>query len=116
MKDIEGLRLTAKGVREKARRASDKAVALAVRQNIEFLETSIEYAAENGKFVAMSDNLCDPRYRQGSTYSQREMEKLLKKALIEHFSALGFSCVDNNSNYLTISWRENSDEQNSNEY
>ncbi len=54
----------------------------------------------------MSDNLCDTRYRRGSGYSQGEMEKLLKKALIEHFSALGFSYIDDDSNYLTISWAE----------
>ena len=39
-------------------------------------------------------------------YSQREIDELAKKALIEHFSALGFSCIDDDSNYLTISWEE----------
>lgn len=106
MKSIEELRLTAKAMRERTRIQKEKALEWSIRENIEYLEEAIEYAATNGRYEAMSDNLCNPRYRRGSGYSQEEMEKLLKKALIEHFSALGFSCIDDNSNYLTISWAE----------
>lgn len=49
-------------------------------------------------------------------YSQREIDELAKKVLIEHFSALGFSCVDDNSNHLTISWEEDENEKNSDEH
>ena len=106
MKSIEELRLTAKAVRERARIQREKALERAIRENIEYLEKAIEEAAEHGQYEAVSDNLCDPRYRKGSAYSQKETEKLLKKALVEYFSALGFSCIDGNSNYLTISWEE----------
>lgn len=116
MKSTKELRLTAKAVRERTRIQKEKALEWSIRENIEYLEEAIEYAATNGRYEAMSDNLCDHRYRRGSGYSQEEMEKLLKKALIEHFSALGFSCIDDNSNYLKISWEEDENEQNSNEH
>ena len=106
MKSIEELRLTAKAVRERARIQREKALERAIRENIEYLEKAIEEAAEHGKYEAMSDNLCDPRYRKGSTYSQEEMEKLMRDALIKHFTALGFSCKGQLSNYLKISWAE----------
>lgn len=106
MKTINELKQTAKIVNEKAQEQNKKILGRSIRKNIEFLEQAIEYAATHGRYEAMSDNLCDHRYRRGSGYSQEEMEKLLKKALIEHFSALGFSCIDDNSNYLKISWEE----------
>ena len=106
MKSIEGLRLTAKAVRERARIQREKALERAIRENIEYLEKAIEEAAEHGQYEAMSDNLCDPRYRRSSYYSQGEMKKLLREALIEYFSTLGFSCEDDHSNYLTVSWAE----------
>ena len=107
MKSIEELRLTAKAVRERAWIQREKALERAIRENIEYLEKAIEEAAEHGQYEAMSDNLCDPRYRKGSTYSQKETEKLMRDALIKHFTALGFSCKGQLSNYLTISWKEN---------
>lgn len=116
MKSTKELRLTAKAARERTRTQKEKALKCSIRGNIEYLEEAIEEAAEYGRYEVMSDNLCDPRYRRGSGYSQEEMEKLLKKALIEHFSALGFSCIDDDSNYLTISWEEVENEQNSNEH
>ena len=91
MKSIEELRLTAKAVRERARIQMEKA---------------IEEAAEHGSYEAMSDNLWDSRYAKGSGYLQEEMGKMLKGALTEYFSALGFSCREQLSNYLTISWAE----------
>lgn len=106
MKSIKELKLTAKAVRERTRLQKEKALECSIRENIEYLEKAIEEAAEYGRYEVMSDNLCDPRYRRGSSYSQGEMEKLLKKALIEHFSAIGFSCKDDHSNYLTVSWAE----------
>ena len=106
MKSIEELRLTAKAVRERARIQREKALERAIRENIEYLEKAIEEAAEHGQYEAVSDNLCAPRYRKGSTYSQKEMEKLMRDALIKHFTALGFSCKGQLSNYLTISWAE----------
>ena len=106
MKSIDELRLTAKAVRERAWIQREKALERAIRENIEYLEKAIEEAAEDGRYEAMSDNLCDPRYRKGSTYSQEEMEKLMRDALIKHFTALGFSCKGQLSNYLTISWAE----------
>ena len=106
MKSIEELRLTAKAVRERARIQNEKVLERSIRKNIEYLEKVIAEAAEDGKYEAMSDNLCDPRYRKGSSYSQKEMENLMRNALIEHFSALGFSCKGQLSNYLTISWKE----------
>lgn len=107
MKSIKELRLTAKAVQERAQLQNEKALERAIRENIEYLEKAIEEAAEHGKFETMSDNLCDPRYRRGSGYSQDEMRDILMKTLIEHFSALGFSCDDDHSNYLTVSWKEN---------
>ena len=106
MKSIEELRLTAKAVRERAWIQREKALERAIRENIEYLEKAIEEAAEDGRYEAMSDNLCDPRYRKGSAYSQKEMENLMRDALIKHFTALGFSCKGQLSNYLTISWAE----------
>lgn len=106
MKSTKELRSTAKAVRERTRLQKEKALECSIRENIEYLEEAIQEAAKNGKFETMSDNLCDPRYRRGSGYSQDEMRDILMKALIEHFSALGFSCIDDNSNYLTISWEE----------
>ena len=106
MKSIEELRLTAKAVRERTRIQREKALERAIRENIEYLEKAIEEAAEHGQYEAMSDNLCDPRYRKGSAYSQKEMENLMRDALIKHFTALGFSCKGQLSNYLTISWAE----------
>lgn len=106
MKSTKELRLTAKAARERTRIQKEKALKCSIRGNIEYLEEAIEEAAEDGQYEAMSDNLCDPRYRKGSAYSQEEMEKLMRDALIKHFTALGFSCIDDNSNYLTISWEE----------
>lgn len=107
MKSIEELRQTAKAANEKASLQNEKVVSRSVIWNIEYLEEAIQEAAQNGKFETMSDNLCDPKYRRGSGYSQDEMRDILMKALIEHFSALGFSCDDDHSNYLTVSWKEN---------
>lgn len=107
MKSIEELRQTAKAANEKASLQNEKVVSQSVIWNIEYLEEAIQEAAKNGKFETMSDNLCDPRYRRGSGYSQGEMRDILMKALIEHFSVLGFSCDDDHSNYLTVSWKEN---------
>lgn len=107
MKSIKELRLTAKAVQERAQHQNEKALERSIRENIEYLEKAIAEAAEDGQYEAMSDNLCDPRYRRGSGYSQDEMRDILMKALIEHFSALGFSCDDDHSNYLTVSWKEN---------
>lgn len=107
MKSIEELRQTAKAANEKASLQNEKVVSRSVIWNIEYLEEAIQEAAKNGKFETMSDNLCDPRYRRGSGYSQDEMRDILMKALIEHFSALGFFCDDDHSNYLTVSWKEN---------
>ena len=106
MKSIEELRLTAKAVRERARIQREKALERAIRENIEYLEKAISEAAEHGQYEAMSDNLWDSRYAKGSGYLQEEMGKMLKGALIEYFSALGFSCEGSLSNYLTISWEE----------
>lgn len=116
MKSIEELRLTAKEANEKARLQNEKVLERSIRENIEYLEEAIQEAAAIGKYATMSDNLCDPRYRRGSYYSQGGMEKLLRNALIKHFTALGFSCVDDNSNYLTISWEKVENEQNSDEH
>lgn len=107
MKSIEELRQTAKAANEKASLQNEKVVSRSVIWNIEYLEEAIQEAAKNGKFETVSDNLCDPRYRRGSGYSQDEMRDILMKALIEYFSALGFSCDDDHSNYLIVSWREN---------
>lgn len=106
MKSTKELRLTAKAVRERTRIQKEKALERSIRENIEYLEQAIEYAATHGRYEAMSDNLCAPRYRRGSSYSQEEMEKLMRDALIKHFTALGFSCKGQLSNYLTISWEE----------
>ena len=106
MKSTKELRLTAKAARERTRIQREKALEWSIRENIEYLEEAIGYAATNGRYEAMSDNLCDPRYRKGSAYSQEEMEKLMRDALIKHFTALGFSCKGQLSNYLTISWEE----------
>lgn len=106
MKSIEELRLTAKEANEKARLQNEKVLERSIRENIEYLEEAIQEAAAIGKYATMSDNLCDPRYRRGSGYSQKEMEKLMRDALIKHFTALGFSCKGQLSNYLTISWEE----------
>lgn len=106
MKSTKKLRLTAKAVRERTRHEKEKALECSIRENIEYLEQAIEYAATHGRYEAMSDNLCDPRYRKGSAYSQEEMEKLMRDALIKHFTALGFLCKGQLSNYLTISWAE----------
>lgn len=116
MKSTKELRLTAKAARERTRIQKEKALERSIRENIEYLEEAIEEAAEYGQYEVMSDNLCDPRYLRGSSYSQEEMEKLLRNALIKHFTALGFSCVDDNSNYLTISWEKVENEQNSDEH
>lgn len=104
MKDIKKLRLSAKEANEKARLQNEKVLECSIRENIEYLEEAIQEAADHGKYTAMSDNLCDPRYRRGSSYSQKEMEQLLKEALIRHFTVLGFSYEGADSNYLTILW------------
>lgn len=106
MKSAKELRLTAKAVQERAQLQNEKVLERSIRENIEYLEKAIAEAAEDGQYEAMSDNLCDPRNRKGSTYSQEEMEKLMRDALIKHFTALGFSCKGQLSNYLTISWAE----------
>lgn len=106
MKSIEELRWTAKEANKRSEAQNEKVLARSISKNIEYLEEAIQEASENGKFETMSDNLCDPRYRRSSYYSQGEMEKLLREALIEYFSTLGFSCKDDNSNYLTVSWAE----------
>ena len=104
MKNIKELRLTAKEANEKARLQNEKVLERSIRENIEYLEKAIEEAADHGKYATMSDNLCDPRYRRGSSYSQKAMEQLLKEALIRHFTALSFSYEGEDSNYLTILW------------
>lgn len=116
MKSIEGLRLTATEANKRAEVQNEKTLARSIGKNIEYLEEAIQEAAENGKFETRSDNLCDPRYRRGSRYSQDEMEGLLREALIAHFSALGFYCKDDHSNYLTISWEEDENGKNSDEH
>lgn len=106
MKNIEKLQNMASSYNEKTKLQNEKILGRSIRKNIELLEQAIEYAATHGRYEAMSDNLCDPRYRKGSAYSQEEMEKLMRDALIKHFTALGFSCKGQLSNYLTISWAE----------
>lgn len=75
MKSAKELRLTAKAVQERAQLQNEKVLERSIRENIEYLEEAIEEAAEYGRYEVMSDNLCDPRYRRGSSYSQEEMEK-----------------------------------------
>lgn len=105
MKSTKKLRLTAKAVRERTRHEKEKALEWSIRENIEYLEEAIEYAATNGRYEAMSDNLCNPNYRRGTGYTQEEMECLLRNALIKHFTSLGFTCSGLLSNYLTVEWR-----------
>lgn len=105
MKSTKKLRLTAKAVRERTRLQKEKALECSIRENIEYLEKAIEEAAEYGRYEVMSDNLCDPKYRRGSGYTQEEMECLLRNALIKHFTSLGFTCSGLLSNYLTVEWR-----------
>lgn len=86
MKNIKELQNMASSYNEKTKLQNEKILGRSIRKNIEFLEQAIEYAATHGRYEAMSDNLCDPKYRRGTGYTQEEMECLLRNALIKHFT------------------------------
>lgn len=104
MKNIKELQNIASGYNEKTKLQNEKILDRSIKKNIKFLEQAIEYAAAHGRYKAMSDNLCDPKYRNGTSYTQEEMECLLRNALIKHFKSLGFTCSALLSNYLTVEW------------
>lgn len=124
MRTIEELRiLTRKGEeKSKLRREQErKRIAKknaetfdsALNKNIEILERAIEEAATNGEYMAMTDDLRSLKYRNGSTYTEQEMAKLLGDALKDYLSPFGFNIIDFGSlDYptcpykLIISWRK----------
>ena len=106
MKSIKELVTIADEYNAKTESARKKYLQKIIEKNILFLENAIEENASNGYYEANSDNLCASYFWKNSGYTMDEMEKLLKKALIEHFTKLGFSYYGENSNYLTISWRK----------
>lgn len=105
MKNIKELQNMASSYNEKTKLQNEKILNRSIRKNIKYLEQAIEYASAHGRYEAMSDNLCDPKYRSGTSYTQEEMEYLLRNALIKHFTSLGFTCSGLSSNYLTVEWR-----------
>lgn len=105
MKNLKELQNMASSYNEKTKLQNEKILNRSIRKNIGFLEQAIEYAATHGGYEAMSDNLCDPKYRSGTDYTQEEMKCLLRNALIKHFTSLGFTCSGLSSNYLTVEWR-----------
>lgn len=104
MKNIKELQNIASGYNEKTKLQNEKILDRSIKKNIKFLEQAIEYAAAHGRYEAMSDNLCDPKYWSGTGYTQEEMERLLRDALIKHFTSLGFTCSGTLCNYLTVEW------------
>lgn len=105
MKNIKELQNMASSYNEKTKLQNEKILNCSIQKHIRFLEQAIEYAAAHGRYEAMSDNLCDPKYRSGTSYTQEEMECLLRNALIKHFKSLGFTCSGLSCNYLTVEWR-----------
>lgn len=106
MRKPQELKLLADKVNEKARKQNEKVLARSIKENIKYLEKAVEDAAARGKYETMSDNLCHPRYRDGSSYSLDEMEDLLRDALVAHFEPLGFHWEGKGCNYLTLKWGE----------
>lgn len=106
MKSVQELINIADEYNKKVEEARQKNLQKAIEKNIKFLENAIEKKALRGYYEASSDNLCAPCYWGDSGYTMSEMRGLLKKALIEHFTKLGFSYYGESGNYLTITWEK----------
>ena len=83
----------------------------ALKKSIEILERAIEEAATNGEYMAMTDDLRNLKYRNGSSYTEQEMAKLLGDALKDYLTPFGFNVTEFGSlDYptcpykLVISW------------
>lgn len=122
MKTIEELRiLTWKGEEKKKLRREQERKRIAkknaeifdsaLKKSIEILERAIEEAATNGEYMAMTDDLRNLKYRNGSSYTEQEMAKLLGDALKDYLTPFGFNVTEFGSlDYptcpykLVISW------------
>lgn len=75
------------------------------KKHEKYIEESIEEFANLGKYSCMSDNLCDTDYLDEIEYSPTKLEEFLKGKIKTVFGdALGYTIIDDHSNYLTISW------------